>query len=137
MKKRIIASFFCGWIVLALTGCTVGEEEKAQKVRDLEYTVVKEREIPQDLVEVIETKKAEKFKVTYTDNEYLYISYGYGQQETGGYSISVKDLYESDNAIYFSVEVHGPKRGEEVSQGSSYPYIVVKTEALDLPVVFE
>ena len=47
-----------------------------------------------------EERKAENFKLTYSDKQYLYICIGYGEQETGGYSIAVNELYLTDNAIY-------------------------------------
>lgn len=137
MREKIIAGFLCVLLMLSLSGCESKKAEEAQKGKDIEYTVVAERDLPQELVDVIDAKKTEKYKITYTDGEYLYISYGYGEQESGGYSIGVKALYQTPNSLHFAVEVHGPKRGENVPKGKSYPYIVVKTEAVELPVVFE
>ena len=55
----------------------------------------------------------------------------------GGYSVTVKELWLAENAIYFCSELLGPKEGENVVQSMSYPYVAVKTEAIDLPVVFQ
>ena len=73
----------------------------------------------------------------YTDYIYVYIANGYGKQPTNGYSIQVKNLYLTENAVCFKTELYGPQVGEDVSQAESFPYIVVKLEAIDLPVVFE
>ena len=74
---------------------------------------------------------------TYKDSEFLYIVRGYGEQETGGYSICIRDLYLTSNAIIFDTELIGPRKGETISKSPSYPYIVVKVELRDENVVFE
>lgn len=124
--------------MLFLMGCRE-EKDHLAKIKDLQFTVIAEDNIPEELFKTIEEKKAEGFKITYQDNGFVYICMGYGQQETGGYSITVNSLYETDNAVYFDTTLIGPKPGEnegkKVSQ--SYPYIVVKTEIINKPVVFE
>ena len=67
----------------------------------------------------------------------LYLCIGYGEQATGGYSISVNELYLSENAIYFDTNLIGPDPSETVAETVSCPYLVVKTEYLDKPVVFQ
>ncbi len=133
-KKALCCYMVC--LLLFLTGCT-GEGTVKEKIRDLEFTVVKEEEIPEELKVQIEQKKESRFKLTYKTDEYLYIASGYGAQETGGYSISIKELYLTENAIYLKTELSGPQKGENVSKGMSYPYIAVKLERRDEPVVFE
>ncbi len=136
MEKRYFAGAFCAILLLITTGCAA-VTEKTEKVRNLEYTVVKEEDIPEALREQIEEKKANRFKLTYEDGEYLYIASGYGEQETGGYCIEMEELYLSSNAIYFSAQLYGPQKGENVTKAVSYPYIVIKLEDLDQPVVFD
>lgn len=123
----------CG---LALTACGI-EKKDSTKVRDMDYTVLEPEEVPDELKEVIEEKKEGDFKVTYTYGGYLYIARGFGMQETGGYSIQVKKLYLASNAVYFEAELTGPQKDEKPKEAVSYPYIVIKTEAVDENVVFE
>ena len=80
-KKRILAGVLI--LLLCLQGCGVIETD-TQKIEDLEYEILEEKDIPQELSEMIEEGKETGFKVTYTDQEYLYIAMGYGEQETGG-----------------------------------------------------
>jgi hypothetical protein len=122
--------------ILTLTGCTM-EEESNEKLRDLEFTTVEETDIPDELLKIIEEKKNSEFKITYTDNESLYICVGYGEQKTGGYSIAVNELYLTSNAIYVDTNLIGPSKDENISEALSYPYVVVKTEYMDKSVVFE
>ena len=76
-------------------------------------------------------------KLTYKDDEYLYIAEGFGTKETGGYSITVNQFYVKDKAMYFDTRLIAPDKGEKVSNQASYPYIVIKTELSEMPVVFE
>ena len=117
-------------------GCSV-EEADARKIKDLDYTVLEEKEIPEEFLKVIEEKKETMFKLTYTDKENLYIAMGYGTQETGGYSISVNECYLTGNAIYFDTTLIGPSKGEKINQVKSYPFIVVRTKYIGKNVVFE
>jgi len=60
-----------------------------------------------------------------------------GKQETGGYSITVPELYLTDNSIIVKTELKGPERSEPTGEEPSYPYIVLRTELLEEPVVFQ
>ena len=122
-------------VLMLLSGCV--RKECEEKVKDLEFTVAKEEELPEALRQQIEEKKEGAFRFTYSDNEYLYVARGYGIQETGGYSIQVQNLYLAQNAIYFEADLIGPENGAEAEKAVSYPYIVVKTERLEENVVFE
>ena len=97
---------------------------------------VSDSELPQELQMLIAQKTSAPFKMTYSTDENLYITVGYGPQEGGGYSISVNELYLTGNSIVIDTELKGPETGENTGTESSSPYIVVKTELLDLPVVF-
>ena len=119
-----------------LLGCGM-EETATKKLRDVEFTVIDQSEIPQELLSTMEEKKKDGFKLTYADEKNLYLAVGYGEQKTGGYSIAVDECYLTENAIYFGTTLTGPEKGEKINQVSSYPYIVVKMEAIDEPVVFE
>ena len=121
---------------LLFAGCSV-EQTNRTKISDLDYTIAAEADIPEELQNDIEEKKAADFKMTYKDSEFLYIVRGYGEQETGGYSICIRNLYLTSNAIIFDTELIGPRKGETISKSPSYPYIVVKVELRDENVVFE
>lgn len=123
-------------ILIFVSGCSL-EETNNEKLRDLEFTVVENEDLPEELLNIIEEKKTNEFKVTYTDKENLYICIGYGEQSTGGYSIAVNECYLSANAIYIDTNLLGPSKDEEISDALSYPYIVIKTEFIDKSVVFE
>ncbi len=98
---------------------------------------MEEERIPEELLIRIHEKKGIPFKFTFKDTGFLYICVGYGEQEQGGYSIAVNALDELRNAILVDTELIGPKPGDNKKEGKSYPYIVIKTEEKDLPVIFD
>ena len=128
-------------LILVVLGCTLCgcsiEETAGTKISDLDYTIVQDSEIPEELKTMIEDKKAADFKLTYELENDRYIVRGYGEQATGGYSISIKELYLTSNAILFDTELIGPRKGETTSQSPSFPYIVVKTAIRKENVIFE
>ena len=136
--KMVWVVFLLLWVLMVrfLTGCSV-EKENQDKVRDLESTVVGEADLPEELKNLVEEKKAAPFKLTYSNDQGLYIAVGYGEQGTGGYSISVNELYLTENSIMLDTELLGPENGEQAGTEKSYPYIVIKTEYLENPVVFQ
>ena len=113
------------------------KQDLLEKIRDLEYTVIVEDNIPQELLAKIEERKVDAFKLTFEDQGFLYICVGYGTQQTGGYSIAVNDLYETANAVYIDTNLIGPSPEEKSKPVESYPYVVVTLEFLEKPVVFE
>lgn len=122
--------------MLTLSGCSMVSRERV-KLKDLEMTILSEEVIAQELMTILDEKKEKVFQFTYTDKEYLYICIGYGKQDTGGYSIAVDELYQTEDAIYISTSLLGPGETEKGATAPSYPYIVVRVENLKLPVIFE
>lgn len=129
------------WILGIAISCLMGgcsiEETGGTKVCDLEYEIVEESSLPEELLTMIEEKKAADFKMTYEAGAEQYIVRGYGEQATGGYSIKVKECYLTTNAILFDTELVGPRKGENASTSPSFPYIVIKIENRDESTVFE
>lgn len=123
-------------LFLLLTGCSVSKIENI-RVKELDYTVVKEEDIPAELAEEIEKKKGEPFEISMESQGYLYVGKGYGAKDTGGYSIVVSDLYLGRNSIYVQTDLKGPRTPSEELPGTSHPYIVLKLEGRTEPVIFQ
>lgn len=121
----------------AIMLCGCGKEKAEPKVKDIEFTLVPDEDLPDALAAIIEEKKTGDMMLTYaTDNE-LYIVRGYGTRPTNGYDIQVKNCYLTDNNITFTTSLIGPAEDENTTSMPSYPYIVVKTEYLEQPIKFE
>lgn len=136
-RKWMIFFGLAMWVLVVrtLSGCTVNDN--GDKVRDLDFSVVADTDIPQELKQIIAQKQQSPFKLTYSDDKNLYIVVGYGKQASGGYSIAVNDLYLTDNSIVLDTELIGPEKGENTGTEPSYPFIVIRTEMSELPVVFQ
>ena len=93
--------------------------------------------VPAELKKLIDEKKGSTLKMTYTTKDYTYMVAGYGTMTTSGYSISVNDVYLGENSIYVDLSLAGPKTQEPVTQRATTPYIVLKTEKREEPVVFK
>ena len=107
-------------VALLTGGCTISKDD-GQKVRDLEFTVTADSEIPAELSQIIAEKTTQPFKLTFSDEQNLYIAVGYGPQTTGGYSIAVKELYLTDNSIVIDTELLGPERGRTLRRRPHIP----------------
>ena len=129
MKKIILLTVLAGILGL-FTACSM------EHIKELEFTVVEEDEIPEELMEKIEDAKKEKMRITFADKGYLYIVEGYGVQKTSGYSIEVEELYETENSIHITTTLLGPDKSEEIIEKETYPFVVVKTEENEKYVVF-
>ena len=139
MKKKILTILTLGLsaiFVVLFTACS-SQTISTEKLRDIDFTVVDEDDIPETLEEMIDEREDKPFKLTYADNGVLYIAVGYGEQPTTGYSIQVKELYESENAIYIHTNLIGPAKDEKIIEKETDPYIVIKTEFIDKNVVFQ
>ena len=129
-----------GLLGLGLLAGKKKKKDPMEKIKDLEFTVLSEDNIPEELKVVIEKKKDTSFKMTYQDNGFMYICVGYGEQVSGGYSIAVNALYLTENAIYADTTLLGPDPSDPAAgkkNSVSCPYIVLKTEFIDKPVVFD
>lgn len=116
--------------VAVMAGCAA-EEAAEDKHNELEFTVVGEEQQPEALKEIIAEKSAEPFQISYTLGEEMYIAVGYGEQPSGGYSISVNEFYEAQDSVVIDTTLIGPGKAENVTGTPTRPYIVVKTKNIE------
>lgn len=136
LEKRFFSILLVCLLCAGVIACGA-KQDSMEKIKDLEFSVISEDKLPEELFSMIEEKKESPFKLTFQDQGFLYICVGYGQQETAGYSITVNALYETSNAIYIDTNLLGPNAEEKGKKAPSYPYIVVKTENIEKSVVFD
>lgn len=135
-EKRLFSILLVCAMCAAVLACGA-KQDTMEKIKDLEFTVIAEDKLPEELLSMIEEKKKTPFKMTFQDQGFLYICVGYGEQETAGYSIAVNELYETGNAVYIDTNLIGPSAEEKGKNAPTYPYVVVKTENVDKSVVFD
>ena len=104
-------------LTVTLMGCEA-EEAASNKLKDL------------DAVAYV------RFASVY--GEELYIAIGYGEQPSGGYSITVNEFYETPDSLFIDTTLLGPGSAENVTDTPTTPYIVIKTENIaDKPIEFK
>lgn len=139
MRRNVFCGILCLLLFVmpcTLVSCKMSVQEN-EKQKDLDFTVVPDAELPKEILEFIEVKKTGEMRNTYTTGEELYIIVGYGEQKTSGYSISVNECYLGKDAIYLDTSLIGPAKGEKVDEVVTYPYVVIKMEKREEPVVFQ
>lgn len=135
--KRGLALFLLVASIGTMTGCETGiqfgdtHQGAGEKVRDLEYTILSEERIPEELAPLLAERREEAFEMTYSDKEFLYICIGYGLQQYSGYSIAVNQLFLGKNGILVDTSLIGPEAGKEKINTVQYPMIVIKTELME------
>ena len=135
--KNLMRAVVIAMLVLALTGCEA-QESMGDKLKDLDFTVVGENEQPDALKSIISEKSKNAFQISYTIGEELYIAVGYGEQPSGGYSITVNDFYETADKIIVDTTLIGPNATQNVTDNPTMPYVVIKTENIeDKPIEFK
>lgn len=143
MAEKIWRISICMMMTVLLCACA-GNNNLEKKVRDLDFTVVSAEDISEELKKHIDERKEESFTLIYRDGEDMYLIVGYGRQSGGGFSIRVNDLYLGENAVCVSTTLEGPGadngtegKAAEAEGSVSFPYIVLKMETMDAPVIFD
>ena len=124
----------CLAVAVFLTGCELIRIEEGERT-PVEYAIVKQEELPDEAVEFIEQRKKKEFQMTYLVGDVLYLLKGYGEQMTGGYSIQVEEVSESENGVFCKTRLIGPSEGNQNGE-PSYPCIVLKIKKTGKPVQF-
>ena len=133
--QNYVIVFLVGCLIF-LSSCSIQIDDD-EKLRDIEFTVVDPRKLPEELSRQIEEEKQEPFCLTFSDEGWLYLARGYGQKDTSGYSVEVTDCYETTNLVCLRTRLNGPSRKEELTEEPTWPYVVVKMEYCDKNVFFE
>lgn len=137
MKKCGFLFFLVLILAPILSGCQSNGGTGTEGRREVEFTVVDQEKLPKELLAAIEKNKKGEIRMTYTDGEDMYLIRGYGEQKTGGYSITVAECTEDETTILFDTRLVGPPNQEGLSKEPSYPCLVVKIEARDKEVMIQ
>lgn len=143
--RSVLGLTFALFLCLFTVGCSFNKKGDKEKI---EYTICDETKIPDELRDIIEEKKNGVFKLSYVNNDAMYIAIGYGAHNRQNLSVIVDDVYKTDNAIYVETNLYTTDEigmAEEATAGdavragepSMYPYVVIKCNKYDLPVVFD
>lgn len=142
MKRKSCLLIVLSGLLLCLCLCACSAEVlHKEEGRQLDFTVTARSELPEEVEAVLDEKLGTSFETACQYGDSLYLICGYPVQESGGYSIRVNHLTATKDAIYFQAELIGSGSDETTesteNSTSTAPWLVVKTEYLDLPVIFE
>lgn len=135
MKKRLLA-VLCIGVLLAAPACSV-RRKPTEKIRDLEFSVVRKEELPEEFLKEIEGRGYKEFRMTYRDQGALYIARGYGEKNTTGYTVSVSGCFETEEAVWLQTDLSGPPKEEKVKNERNNPYVAVRLNDIGKEVIFE
>ena len=142
LKKWIalLSAVFLGEM-LVCTACT--NDSYPEKI-PLEYSVCANTSLPGELQDIINDKQKKAFEITYSTDSFLYIAVGYGMMNKDNLRVVVNDFYQTEEAIYIETGLYtkeylqdAKEKASDAGEPSLFPYIVVKCEKNNKPVVFK
>lgn len=136
-KNNLLAAVTLSLTMILLTGCAVPFSEEKEEGEPLSFTVISKEVTPKEVLAEMEKRGTEPFQFTFRDGEEMYVCVGYGAQKGQGYSICVDECTKKEDVLYINMTLLGPEAGKGSERGISYPYIVIRTEYTELPVLVE
>ena len=99
--------------------------------------LIDQEHLPEEMTEVLGQLKKKAFHFVYSDQGKTYLAEGYGACPTTGYTIEVKELYETEHTVCLHTSLMGPATGEETKEITTFPYIVVEISETEKEVMFD
>lgn len=100
-------------------------ERMPQMASSMEFEGVAEP-LPETVYTLVQENKEKEGLYTVSENGHRYLVVCAGEQSTGGYSVKVERVMETEKAIYVQVTKSAPRADMNVIQVLTYPYQVVK-----------
>lgn len=125
-------------LLMALTGCS-GDKPVSRSyadMTDVTYEIISGSDVPHKVNEKIFKEKEKGFGFTYRDGNVMYIVFGFGRQNTGGFSIQMAAAKENDSEILIEARLVAPGPEEVVATTPSYPYMILKMANAEKDVQF-
>ena len=135
---RSLSIFLLGGFLLLMVSCGDKKTETRtyEGAQDVIYEIVSGSDVPYKVNEKIFKAKEKGFGFSYRDGESMYTVFGFGRQNTGGYSIQVLAVKENDSEIIIEAQLVAPGPEEVVTTSPSYPYIILKMANVEKDVQF-
>ena len=140
-KRAVIKKVLGMVLIIAVcfgifTGCSLYEVKDDGD--DLTYDICDDTMLPEELLDVINSKKEGAFNLTYSNNTYTYIVICSGKQNRDDVGIVIENMYTDGNAIYVEWVLRQTATPSDASEDTvSFPYIVLRIARTSLPVVFQ
>lgn len=139
-KKPWLIGLLGMWLAilaLACSGCTQIEPERSYEgAEDRAYEIVSGSDVPYKVNEKIFKSKEKGFGFSYRDGNVMYVAFGFGTQSTGGFSIQVLAVKETDTAVLIEAQLIPPGAEEVITPQPSQPYLILKMDNVEKDVEF-
>ncbi len=136
--KRVMLAAVVLLLLMMVISC--GEKQKPKRtyesMQDAVYEIVSGSDVPHKVNEKIFKERDKGFGFSYRDNEGMYIAFGFGRQNTGGFSIQLAAVKENEDEILIEAKLIAPAPEEVVSTSPSYPYMILKMDNTEKNVEF-
>ena len=136
--KRVLLAATVLLLLMMVISC--GEKPTPKRtyesMQDAVYEIVSGSNVPHKVNEKIFKERDKGFGFSYRDNEGMYIAFGFGRQNTGGFSIQLAAVKENEDEILIEAKLIAPAPEEVVSTSPSYPYMILKMEDTEKNVEF-
>ncbi|MGZ4123476.1 MAG: protease complex subunit PrcB family protein [Tumebacillaceae bacterium] len=90
--------------------------------------------LPESANTMFNENKTEQGLYSVTDNGVRYVLVSGGEVPTGGYSVTLDSVTETDAGIFVHASLHNPEAGAIVPQLVSYPHATIKITDVNKPV---
>ena len=130
-RKTVLVCLLLGFLVM-LCAC----QKKGETERSYENAQDVSSDVPYKVNEKIFKVKEEGFGFSYRDGDVMYTAFGFGQQNTGGYSIQVLAVKETESAIIIEAQLIAPEAEEVIVNQPSTPYMILKMANAEKDVQF-
>lgn len=124
--------------VLLMTGCAAGGSQPGKGIayQPVSFEVVRKGSEPAAVTPLLQ-RAAEPGAETVTLEGWTYAAIRAGERRTGGYSIEVLSVGDSEGKITVVYRVNAPPPDSFVTQALTYPTLVIRFKnPANLPVVF-
>lgn len=137
MKKLLkIYLSFIFLISICFTGCGLTKIDN-EKLSALSYEIIEYHYLDSTLRSIYDSYYKESNRITYNDGDYTYLFVFYGEMPTSGYSIKVKEIYDTPSNIVVDTTLVGPQKEETIAEKESFPAIVIKIKSLNKTIIFK
>lgn len=140
MIPRFIKDVCCLFLFLTVIFLTIscgrlGDEENRKA---LPFEICKETQLPDELKNIIDERKEKEFQFVYENSACRYVAVGFGRQKNEEYAVAVKEFYEGEEVIVLDTILKNTdwEEGKETGEAAVCPYLVIRCELTEKPVVF-
>ena len=129
MHKKAIVFLVVAGLILGLA-CACEPKAKVEKLGEVEIEILE----PDSLKEkALKQWYEDSYRVKFSHNVshvdgYKYVLICAGEMPTGGYSIDILQARKENGALLFYAKLIGPKEGQKVSQGITYPHVLFRVK---------